>query len=63
MKYAVTCPCCGHTFPTGWVQWSDNEETDEQVVQRYFDVCPECDCQFVTTCTYELVRTETEEVE
>ena len=61
MKDMVVCPNCGCRFNTSWTLWEDNEETDERITQRYFDECPECGCELVTTCIYELVETRVEE--
>ena len=61
MKDMVVCPNCGCRFNMSWKLWENNEETDERITKRHFDECPECECELVTTCIYELVETRTEE--
>ncbi|MGN0137366.1 MAG: hypothetical protein ACI381_01980 [Candidatus Methanomethylophilaceae archaeon] len=50
----VTCPKCGHRFETDWTRWNDEEITETEYRESWFDECPECGCEFVTWCTYEL---------
>lgn len=63
MQEIVKCPRCGHEFHTAWTRWADEEATETEYKESYFDECPECHCEFVTWCTYELVATDAEVVE
>lgn len=63
MRETVTCPNCGHTFHTSWVRWGDEENVGEEYKESYLDECPDCGCEFITWCTYQLVATDTEVVE